>query len=348
MPKRRAEDAVHVVMTDHYIQRHRALRDLAANRTEDDSLKLGDYRGEVVLYYPPTLPPTPENELYLALAQVQQGSNLASGIRRLEDAIEKHRPERPEFYFELARAYSLTANYDAGIRWCREALRRDANFVPALKELAAAAAASGRLAEAGEALQKAVSLRPSDANALADLGSVYLRQDRIDDAEKALQRALAVDPTMPLANNSMGLAALRQGTAGKAETHLREAIRLQPDLAEAHNNLGNLLAGRKVYAEAAHHFAKAIASNPNYVEARHSYGVVLALAGSFPRAVAELETAIALAPQLAPLRIDLADVLTTMGRVDEARAHLSAAVKSGEAGEREAAMAALRALERPR
>ncbi len=130
MPKRRTEDAVHVVMTDHYIQRQRPSRDLLAERTEADSLKHGDYRGDVVLYYPPTLPPTPENELYLALAQVQQGSNLTAGIPRLEQAIEKHRPARPEFYYELGRAYSMTANYDAGIRWCREALRRDASFVP--------------------------------------------------------------------------------------------------------------------------------------------------------------------------------------------------------------------------
>jgi hypothetical protein len=47
---------------------------------EADSLKHGDYRGDVVLYYPPTLPSTPENDLYLALAQVQQGSNLAAGF----------------------------------------------------------------------------------------------------------------------------------------------------------------------------------------------------------------------------------------------------------------------------
>ena len=211
MPKRRAEDAVHVVMTDHYIQRRPVLRDLVAARTEADSLKQGDYRGEVVLYYPSTLPPTPENELYLALAQVQQGSNLTSGIRQLEEAIQKHRPERPEFYYELARAYSKTADYDADISWCREALRRDASFVPALKELAAAATTKGNMAEAAKALEQAVALGPSDGTAFADLGSVYLRQDRVDDAQKALQRALALDPTLPLANNTMGLTALRKG-----------------------------------------------------------------------------------------------------------------------------------------
>lgn len=348
MPKRRTEDAVHVVMTDHYIQRQRASRDLLAARTEADSAKHGDYRGEVVLYYPPTLPLTPENDLYLALAQVQQGSNLTAGIRRLEDAIEKHRPERPEFYYELARAYSMTANYDADIRWCREALRRDANFVPALKELAAAATTKGDLAQAREALEKAVSLRQDDANAFADLGNVYLRQDRVDDARNVLQRALALNPALPLANNMMGLANLRQGNAVAAEANLREAIRAQPDLAEAHNNLGNLLAGRKAYAEAAHHFEKAIAHNPDYVEARHSYGVVLALMQSNPRAMAELEAVIRVAPHLAQARLDLADVLVAMGRLKEARAQLEAAAKSSDSTVREAALSGLLDLDRRR
>ena len=199
-------------------------RDLLAPLTEADSLGQGDYRGDVVPYYPSPLPPTPENDLYLALAQVQQGSNLASGIRQLEHAIETHRPGRPEFYYELARAYARTANYDADISWCREALRRDARFVPALKELAAAATAEGNMAEAAKALEQAVALRPGDATAVADLGSVYLRQSRVDDAEKALQRALALDPTLPLANNTMGLTALRKGNVGVAETHFREAV----------------------------------------------------------------------------------------------------------------------------
>ena len=59
-------------------------------------------------------------------------------------------------------------------------------FVPALKELAAAATAHGNLAEAAQALEKAVALRPDDGNAFADLGNVYLRQDRVDDAQNVL------------------------------------------------------------------------------------------------------------------------------------------------------------------
>ena len=346
MPKRRTEDAVHVVMTDHYIQRQPARRNLLADLTEADSRKLGDYRGEVVLYYPATLPPTPENELYLALAQVRQSANLTSGIPRLQRAIEQYQPQRPEFYYELARAYSLVADYDADIRWCRESLRRDATFVPALKELAAAATTKGNLTEAAQALERVVAQRPNDGNAFADLGNVYLRQGRVDDAQKTLQRALELDATMPQANNMMGLAALRKGAIEIAETHLREAIRLQPDLEEAHYNLGNLLAARRAYAEAGYHFEHAIRSNPDYVDAHHSYGVVLALTHSSEKAAAELQAAVRLAPGLAQAHLDLADVLATLGRTNEAIREYTIAANGNDVAAREAAQAGLRALGR--
>jgi tetratricopeptide (TPR) repeat protein len=346
MPKRRTEDAVHVVMTDHYIRRRQPRSNLLADLTEADIRKLGEYRGEVALYYPATLPSTPDNELYLAVAQVRQGSNLVAGIPRLEQAIAKYRPARPEFYYELARAYSMTADYDAGIRWCREALQRDAAFVPALKELGAAATAKGDLTEAAGALERAVALRPGDGNAVADLGGVYLRQGRIDDAQQTLQRALALDATLPQANNMMGLAALRKGAADTAEMHFREAIRLQPDLAEAHNNLGNLLAGRRAYAEAGYHFEHALRSNPNYVDAHHSYGVVLALTRSYAKAAAELQTAVRMAPERAQAHLDLADVLAALGRIDEAAREFTIAANGNDAAAREAAQAGLRALGR--
>ena len=344
MPKRRAEDAVHVVMTDHFIQRRTPPRDLLAVRTEAQNAKRGEYRGEVVLYYPPRLPETAENELYLALAQVQEGSNLSAGIRRLQQAIETHRPSRAEFYFRLARAYSRIGDLEADIRWCREAIRRDAAFVPALKELADAATKKGDFAEASQALEKAVSLHADDATALADLGNVYLQQSRADDAERALRRALEADPTLPPANNTMGLAMLRKGRADAAETYFREAIRMQPDLAEAHNNLGNLLASRRAYDEAAFHFAEAISSNPGYVEAHHSYGLVLALTKAYPRAATELETAVRLAPDLLPAHLDLAEVLVALGRRAEARAHFEMAARSADPDVREAALAGRRAV----
>lgn len=346
MPKRRAEDAVHVVMTDHFIQRQRPSRDLLAERTEADSRTHGDYRGEVALYYPPQLPSTPENELYLALAQVQQRSNLTAGIRQLQQAIERHHPQGPEFYYELARAYSAAGDHDAAIRWSEAALARNSAFVPALKQMATAAMAKGVLSTASKTLEKVTALRKADANALADLGNVYLQQGRNDLAYATAQRALELDPSLPRAHNTIALAALRKGGPEEAEAHFREAIRQQPDLAEAHNNLGNLLASRTNYPEAAHHFEKAIAIDPAYVAARHSHGVVLAVMKAYPKAAVELAEVIRLAPDLAQARLDLADVLVALGRADEAARELTIAARSKDAVVRDAAQAGLKALGR--
>jgi tetratricopeptide (TPR) repeat protein len=345
MPKRRAEDAVHTVMTDHYIQRRRPAVDLLAPRKESDNFEHGEYRGEVVSYYPVNPASTPDEELYLALAQVQQGSNLTTGITRLEQTIGKHKPARAEFYYELARAHVRTANYDAGVRWAEEALRRDPDFAPALKEIATAETAAGRLEQAAHALEKAAVIRPRDANALADLGNVYLQLRRFGDAQIALQKALALDSDLPRANNTMGLAALNAGTPETAERYFRESIRHQPDLAEGHNNLGNLLAGRKAYMEAAHHFERAIRDDPNYAAARHSYGLVLALSGSPDRAIVELRAAARLAPQSAEVHTDLADVLAATGRINEAAREYELGIRySTDPQGREAAVEALRAL----
>ena len=212
-----------------------------------------------MLYYPPTLPQTAENELYLALAQVQQGSNLTAGIGRLETAIEKHRPSRPEFSYELARAYSRIGDMTQTSVGRRSAAPRP-ELHPRAQRAGGGGDREGHLGAAAEELEKAVRLRPDDGNAFADLGSVYLRQNRVTMRKKSWEGARA-RPGGATRPNTMGLAALRRGTPNVAETHFREAIRLQPDLAEAHNNLGNLLAGRRAYAEAAHHFEKRALTN---------------------------------------------------------------------------------------
>ena len=93
--------------------------------------------GDVVPDHPAALPAAPDNELYLAVAQVHDGSNLAAGIQRLQEAIERHKPARPDFYYQLARAHRMAGDSEAVLRWSRRRARRDASgFVPALKELA--------------------------------------------------------------------------------------------------------------------------------------------------------------------------------------------------------------------
>lgn len=307
MPKRRAEDAVHVVITDHYIQRRRPERDLLAPLEE----RIAADPGHVTVYYPEKLPLTPENELYLAVAQAKD----AAGVARLQQAIQKYAPARPEFYFELGEAYLKAGKNADAIRWYEQAIRRRSGYLAATKQLVVALFATGQVAAATRTLEKA----PVDAIVLTNLGNAYLQESKLEQAERALRQALRLDPDTPEAQNLLGLARLQRGDTNGAETCFREAIRILPELAPAHNNLANVLTGAKKYREAEYHFQKAIQSDPAYADAHHGYGLLLILVSSYEKAGGELRQAVRLDPNSVEAHSDLADLLAAQGHKESAR-----------------------------
>jgi predicted CXXCH cytochrome family protein len=314
MPKRRTEDVVHAVMTDHYIQRQKPGKDLLKPVQESDFAKDDNYRGEVALYYPARVPQSPENDLIVDVAQVHDGANLKSGIPRLQQDIEKYAPAEPEFYYALGEAYSKVGDDTRAVRWYDEALRRRPDYPVAQEELGIALIAAGQLARATEVLEKAAATPSIETIALSDLGGAYLKLGNLERAEQVLQRVLTMNPDAPEAHNLMGLLLGRKEDWAGAEKHLREAIAIQPDLAEAHFNLANLLARTNNLAEAQYHFQKAIAAKPEYAEAHHNYGLLLVLMNSYGKALAELREAVRLDPSSAQARSDLAEVQAAMTR----------------------------------
>lgn len=323
MPKRRTDDVVHVVMTDHYIQRVKPDRDLLAPKAEVANEPLGVDR--VVPYYPSPLPRTAENELYTATAEVKHGSE--GGIAQLERAIVRYQPSAPDFYFELGDGYAHAGKNNEAIRWYKEALRRNPEFRPATKQLAAILINQGEYLRATEVLRQAVAVPPADEAIFTDLGNAYLRQHMLPQAQQALQKALAMNPTQPEALNLMGLVDVQRQDPADAEIQFRNAIRSRPDFAEAHNNLGNVLAGSRNYTEAEYHFQRAIAIDPNYAEAHHSYALVLAIRQSWEPAIAELRKALQLEPGNAQSHDDLGDILLARGQGEEAAGEYRAAIQ---------------------
>jgi predicted CXXCH cytochrome family protein len=323
MPKRRTDDVVHVVMTDHYIQRLKPDRDLLAPMPEVAIESQG--RQSVVPYYPSPLPHTAENELYNAAAEVRHGSD--GGIEHLESAIARYSPAGPDFYFELGDGYARSGKSDEAIRWYKEALRKKPDFRPAIKQLAATLIGKGEYARATEVLRQAIASPPTDEALFTDLGNTYLRQGMFPQAQQTLRRALEINPEQPEAQNLLGLVAVQKDDATEAETRFRAALRSQPDFAEAHNNLGNVLAGDHNYSEAEYHFQRAVAINPKYADAHHSYALVLALTQSYDQAVAELRAAIRLDGKNAQTHDDLGDILLAQGQADRAAEEYRQAVR---------------------
>ena len=315
MPQRRADDAVHVVMTDHYIQRRRPDRDLLAPLPETHDGDRTSYRGEVVPLYPRRLPPGGESELYVATAQVVDDANLAAGIPRLRHAIETYRPARAEFYVELAGAYARTNQNDAAIPYYEEALRRDPHDPAARRNYAAALTSLGRLSDAAKALETP---EPHDAVTLNALGAAWLNLGRFDRALAALRLALRNDPDLPEIYVNLGTALSRSGDLSAAAGAFQSALRASPALTAAHSNLATVFQKQGEFEQAEYHFRKAIWSDPEHAVPHYNYGRALAEKKMFPQAESELRAALALDPRFAEAAVSLGLVLAQTAQPERA------------------------------
>lgn len=327
MPKRRTGDVVHVVMTDHYIQRRKPTRDLLAPLKERQETEENAYRGEVALYYPPRLPEGTDTGLYLAVAQVDQGTNLGGGIPRLEKALAAAGSVRGEFQFELAEAYWKSGRKEDAIRQYQQALQRSPEHLALRHNLSVALSESGRLGEAVKVLLDALEVSPNDSKSLNNLGELYLRQGKLPEAVDALRKALRANPDMPEANNNLAAALSRMGDREGGIAAAKDAIRSQPDYDVAHNTLANMLAGAGRFAEAQPHFEEAIRLNPEYAEAFYNYGNALAQQGRLDEAEKQLRRAVRLKPGFAEAENNLGNALAVTGRLAEAEQHFRSALK---------------------
>src|SRR5262249_52049351 len=111
--------------------------------------------------------------------QVVDKSNLAGGISRLAQAIERHAPERAEFYFQLAEAWRSSGRLARALPLYREALRRNPQFAVGLRALGSALRRSGQHAEAVEVLKRSAAVAPDNATTRHELGLAYQAQNKM-------------------------------------------------------------------------------------------------------------------------------------------------------------------------
>jgi predicted CXXCH cytochrome family protein len=327
MPKRRTEDVVHVIATDHFIQRRKPAGDLLQEIAERHETDATAYRGPVVLYYPQQLPHSPESELYLAVAQVNQKSNLRDGIPQLAAAITRYSPARAEFYFELAEALRESGQLPKALPFYRQAVERNPKFVAGLRKLGIALRRLGQYAESAQWLERAAAIAPEGALNWQELGMTYRAQGKSPDAVSALEKAIQLDPDLSEAHNNLGVMWSAGEEQARAESAFRSAIRIQPDYADAHNNLGTLLAGGDDLAEAIYHFEIALRLRPDDAPTRYNYAMVLGRTRRFDDAQRELEASLRIDPQLADAHELLAGLLMAKGQAQAALPHYREAVR---------------------
>jgi len=129
----------------------------------------------------------------------------------------------------------------------------------------------------GEAAHRAaLALEPNKASLLNNLGYNLLRQGRLEEARQVLERALSLNPDSRAARNNLGtvLAAQREAAL--------EQFRRTGDPATAHNNLACALIEQGRYAEARKELEIALGYNRNHPAALANLKLVAELDGQPP------------------------------------------------------------------
>jgi predicted CXXCH cytochrome family protein len=327
MPKRRTEDIVHIVVTDHLIQRHKPAGDLLADIAERHEDATNSYHGAVVPYYPDRLADSAEDRYYLALAQVRDSANLEKGLPAFEKALAALRSPRPEPYLDFAQALQAAGQPGRALSAFQDSLRRDPAYVPALLEYAAALKDAGQSVQAVAIAKRATASAPADPRAWNALGQTQLNLPDFHAALASFKQALSLDPDMPEAHNGTGIALAQSGDPAAAGAEFRQAVRILPNYSEAHGNLANLLAWKQEFREAAYEFDQALHLGPADVAARLNYASMLNSLRDFGAAQVQIEAALQLNPKLAEAHDLLGTLLERKGQVEAALREYSEAVR---------------------
>jgi tetratricopeptide (TPR) repeat protein len=327
MPKRRTDDGVHIVMTEHVIARRPPAGNLLADKPERAETPADSYRGEVVPYYPAKVSATADNELIVAVAQVREQSNLKAGVPLLASRIEKYHPEKPGYYAELAQAYLASGDSASAVRYFEEAAKRDPESSQRLIQWGDALMEGGQWPLAEAKLRRATELAPDDPRAWGRLGWALWQQNKAGDARDMLEKAISLGPEVPEVYNNLGLVLWGTGDRAGAEKQFRAALRIQPGVAEWRLNLGRALASQGELAEARFQVEESVRLKPDYAEARVDFARVLAQMNRLAEAEKQAKLAVDADPRSTAAHELWGSLLASKGDVAGSMRELSEAVR---------------------
>jgi predicted CXXCH cytochrome family protein len=326
MPRRRTDDAIHVVMTDHLIAKRPPEGDLLAEKPERLETAATSYRGEVVLYYPAKLASTADNDLTVAVAQVREQSNLKAGLPLLASQIATYHPTQPGYYAELAEGYLAVGDRALAIQSFEEASRRDPDSAPRLIQWGDALMQAEQWALAESKLRRATELAPEDPRAWGRLGWALWQQNKAAEAKSALEKAISLDTEVPDLHNNLGLVLWGVDRAA-AEKEFRAALRIQPGVSEWRLNLGRALASQGQTDEARFQLEESLRLKPDNTEARVDYARVLADSNRSSDAQKQAKMAVETDPGSAPGHEIWGALLAEKGDLPSAKRELLEAVR---------------------
>jgi tetratricopeptide (TPR) repeat protein len=200
----------------------------------------------------------------------------------------------------------------------RTTIARNPGCLMAYNNLGNVLQARGRISEAVEQYEAAISLNPDDAEARNNLGNALLQTGQLPEAMEQYEQALRIRPDYAAAHNNLGDTLLRTGRIPEAIDQYQQASRFNPDYAPMRYNLGNVLLQTGRLPEAIEQYEQCLRIEPDYPEAHNDLGSALGQTGRWQEAIAQFEQALQIKPDFAEAHYNLGNSLFQAGRVSEA------------------------------
>jgi len=186
---------------------------------------------------------------------------------------------------------------------------------------------SNDLAAARQALERARSLVPQNADVHFLLGELAGREDRLDDAVVHYSAALERNDRFEHAYRSMFSILVRQKAFARATLLMQRALAGSPQSVEFTFNLANALEANGEPLEAIRYFLSIIALAPNVPQFHHNLANVFAKLNRDDEAAPEYSKALSLDPAFIPSRISMGHMMLKRSASADAGFHFRRALE---------------------
>ena len=179
---------------------------------------------------------------------------------------------------------------------------------------------SGELQPALDCFCLAVALAVNCAEAHNNCGACLLEIGDTAGAVARFQQALVLDPYLPAALYNLGNARQMEGRLEDAIACYHQVLWYEPDHADAHTNLGAALHQQHRTSEAAEHYRRSLELHPGSAEAHNNLGALFHERKDVCRAIECYRRALKLDEQYLDAWVNLGDALVELREFREATA----------------------------
>jgi len=157
----------------------------------------------------------------------------------------------------------------------------------------------GNIESAQLALERAVQINPSLAEARINLGNIYLQKDKTNDAVYEYRQALKINPADAVSHNNLGNAYFKKEWFNDAISEYETAIYLDPNFADAYTNLASTHCKKQMFNQAVFYLEEAINLEPENFAVFNRCGDVYYQMNNYHQAIRHYKKALDISPDSA-------------------------------------------------